>query len=99
MMWKANKGVIAKNFNELGLGTIRQKNEGPLYRKYLKFNCIQTLSFGTHKETYSLCLNVSTEKGAPNHPNLHMRMLLQKILMSHSAWKFSNNIIYIYIYI
>jgi len=25
MMWKANKGVIAKKFNELGLGTIRQK--------------------------------------------------------------------------
>ena len=30
MMWKENKGVIAKNFNELGLGRIRQKNLGPL---------------------------------------------------------------------
>ena len=46
-----------------------QEDEGPLCRKYLKFNCIQTLTFGTHKETYPLCLNVSTEKGTPNHPN------------------------------
>ena len=69
MMWKANKGTIAENFYELGLGTIRQKNKGPLCRKYLKFNCIQTLSFDTHKEIYPLCLNVTTKKGAPNHPN------------------------------
>ena len=27
-MWKANKGAIAKNFNESGLGTIRQKIKG-----------------------------------------------------------------------
>ena len=26
-MWKANKGVIVENFNEQGLGTIRQKLE------------------------------------------------------------------------
>ena len=32
-------------------------------------NCGQTLSFGTHKKTYPLCLNASIEKGAPNHPN------------------------------
>ena len=69
MMWKANKRAIIENFYELGLGTIRQKNEGPVCRKYLKLNCTQTLSFGTHKETYPLCLNVSIEKGTPNHPN------------------------------
>ena len=55
------------------------------------------MSFGTHKETYPLCLNVSTKIGAPNHPNFaYERMLLQKILTSHGAW---NSItIYIYIY-
>ena len=30
---------------------------------------VSKLSFGTHKETYPLCLNVSIEKGTPNHPN------------------------------
>ena len=69
MIWKANKGAIAGNFYELGLGTIRQKNKGPLCRKYLKFNCIKTLSFGTHKETHPLYPNVSNQKGIPNHPN------------------------------
>ena len=51
------------------LEQLGKKNKGPLCRKYLKFYCIQTLSFGTHKEIYPLCLNVTTKKGAPNHPN------------------------------
>ena len=51
------------------LEQLGKKNKGPLCKKYLKFNCIQTLSFGTHKEIYPLCPNVTTKKGAPNHPN------------------------------
>ena len=52
MMWKVNKGAIAENFNELGLGTIRQKNEGPLCKKYLK--CPAMTPLASHHNTISL---------------------------------------------